>query len=237
MEAVGRLAGGIAHDFNNFLTVIGGTLDLLEADLGPDDPRREDVEEIMEVTDRARTLTRQLLDFSRGESGERGNVDMNQVVSGLERMLGRLLPATVRLETLLAEEPAVIYADLGQMEQVLMNLVINARDAVGDGGRITVTTTVLGAEGEPAEEHAYGPGVVVSVRDDGVGMDEATRSKIFEPFFTTKGPDKGTGLGLATVYGIVSSHWGRITVASEVGVGSVFEVWLPFSSAERPGSA
>ncbi|HVH08708.1 MAG TPA: PAS domain S-box protein [Gemmatimonadales bacterium] len=230
MEAVGRLAGGIAHDFNNILTAITGYADLLLEDLATNDPRRQDAEEIHKAADRAAGLTRQLLAFSRQQVLQPRVVDLNALVSELEKMLRRLLGEDVTLATALAPGLGRVRADPGQLEQVIMNLAVNARDAMPHGGKLTLETgdVALGgpsaADLYPAPPGAY---VMLAVRDTGVGMDPETQGHLFEPFFTTKEKGKGTGLGLATVYGIVKQSGGFIWVTSELGVGNTFNIYLP----------
>jgi len=223
MEAVGRLAGGVAHDFNNLLTVILGYSAQLLAELPPDDVHREEMDEINKAGERAAALTRQLLAFSRRQVLQPQVLDLNTVVADMERMLVRLLGADVRYVTIAAPAPARVRADCGQMEQVLMNLVVNARDAMPKGGTLTV------------EIAASLQNVTLAVRDTGQGMDEATQKRIFEPFFTTKPAGVGTGLGLSTVYGIVTQTGGTVSVTSEVGVGTTFTVTLP--SIARPAES
>jgi PAS domain S-box-containing protein len=231
MEAVGQLAGGIAHDFNNLLTAINGYSDLALRRLDPEDPLRRSVEEIRKAGERAAALTRQLLAFSRKQVLQPLVLDLNSVVSDMERMLRRVIGEDVELGTALAHDLGSIKADPGQIEQVIMNLCVNARDAMPQGGRLTIETANvhLGEEhaARRAGDLAPGPYVVLRVTDTGLGMDERTRERIFEPFFTTKGAGKGTGLGLSTVYGIVKQSGGGVSVASEVGRGSTFEVYFP----------
>jgi two-component system, cell cycle sensor histidine kinase and response regulator CckA len=230
MEAVGRLAGGIAHDFNNLLTAIAGHTELLLEDLGEDDGIRSDIEEVMRAVDRASTLTRQLLAFSRRQVLQPRLLDVNQVISDLGRLLHRLIGEDVSLQTSYDPDIGRIRADQGQVEQVVMNLVVNARDALPGGGVIEIRTSSVHV-GEDSPEHRRGarPGdyAAIVVHDDGVGMDEAVLSRIFEPFFTTKEQGKGTGLGLPTAYGIVSQSGGCILVDSTLGIGSTFRVLFP----------
>jgi len=229
MEAVGQLAGGIAHDFNNLLTVIGGSTQLLLASLPEDDPLRLDAEEITSATARATALTRQLLAFSRKDALQSRAVDLNELIEELDKMLRRLIGEDISMETRLGPQPLIVHGDPGQIEQILMNLVINARDALPDGGRILVEARRAERTRPPCgtPEAEVRNWALISVTDNGVGMDEHTRSRIFEPFFTTKGKGEGTGLGLATAYGIIRQQGGRILVESEPGIGTRFDVWLP----------
>ncbi|MBN1884779.1 MAG: PAS domain S-box protein [Candidatus Krumholzibacteriota bacterium] len=229
MEAIGRLAGGVAHDFNNLLTAILGYGDMVAEQLGPGDPNREDIDEIRRAAERAAALTSQLLAFSRRQIIQPAVIDVNGVVVDLDRMLRRMIGENVRLETDLAPSLAHVRADRGQIEQVVMNLVVNARDAIAAGGRIALRTGNVDLGEEYARAHAgVAPGryVLLAVEDDGVGMDADTISRIFEPFFTTK-PEWGTGLGLSTVYGIVTQGGGSIDVESSPGKGAEFRVYLP----------
>ncbi|MBI4486089.1 MAG: response regulator [Acidobacteria bacterium] len=231
MESVGQLAGGIAHDFNNLLTVINGVSDLLLAQISHDDPVRTDVQEILRAGERAATLTRQLLAFSRQQILEPRVLSLNTVVRGMEGLLRRVLGEDIDLVVVPAPDLGSVKADSGQIEQVISNLAVNARDAMPRGGRLTIETQNVEIDEEDARQHgvATPPGsyVRLTLTDSGVGMDEATRARIFEPFFTTKGPGKGTGLGLSTVYGIVKQSHGFIWVYSEVGRGTSFKIYLP----------
>jgi two-component system cell cycle sensor histidine kinase/response regulator CckA len=227
MEAVGRLAGGVAHDFNNLLTAINGYSDLLLRSLDRMDPRRADVEEIKETAGRAAGLTQQLLAFSRRQITQPTVVDLNQVVTNLEKMLRRLIGEDIQLITVKGRDLFHVRADMGQMEQVLLNLSVNARDAMPKGGHLTVGTANV--EVKPLETHEVPAGsyALLTVTDTGTGMDAATVSHLFEPFYTTKEKGRGTGLGLSTVYGIVNQSGGHIRVTTEVGKGTSFRVYLP----------
>ena len=230
MEAVGRLAGGVAHDFNNILTAILGYGDLLRASLSGDSPLQEDVEEIRKAAERAATLTRQLLAFSRRQVLTMEVLDLNHLVRDLEKMLRRVIGEDVRIVTLFDRSLGRVRADRGQLEQVLMNLVVNARDAMPGGGTLTIETRNDEIDEARAREHPGlrpGAAVLLAVSDTGTGMDEDTKSHIFEPFYTTKEKEKGTGLGLATVYGIIEQSGGQIFVHSEPGHGTRFEIYLP----------
>jgi PAS domain S-box-containing protein len=229
MAGVGQLAGGIAHDFNNLLTVIGGRSQLALATLPPADRLRRDLELIKKTADRAAALTRQLLVFSRKQSLEPRVVDPNDVVSQAANLLRQVIGEDIELVFVPAGDLGRVRVDPGQLEQVIVNLAVNARDAMPDGGRLTIETSNVALDADYAGRHVGltpGPYVMVAVSDNGVGMDAATRARIFEPFFTTKGPGKGTGLGLATVYGIVKQSDGHIRVYSEPGVGTVFKIYL-----------
>ncbi len=235
MEAVGRLAGGIAHDFNNLLTAITGYTDLLLDDAEQDDPNSEDLREISRAARRAATLTHQLLAFSRKQVMQPKLLDLNVLVRDVRRMLGRLIGEDIVLKTDLARDLGKVRADPGQLEQVVMNLAVNARDAMPDGGQLVVRTVDVELEEDFCREHpgsTPGSYVLLSVTDTGIGMDKHVLSHLFEPFFSTKEPGKGTGLGLATVYGIVKQSNGYIGVSSQPGVGSTFEVYLPRAVGE-----
>jgi signal transduction histidine kinase len=229
MEAVGRLAGGIAHDFNNVLTAMLGHLEMLGDQFARNDPRHAELDEIRRVAERASTLTRQLLAFSRRKTAQPEAIDVNAVIARTQRMLGRLIGEDVELAVRLGADAGRALADAGQLEQVVMNLAVNGRDAMPSGGRLTIETASLDLEEEAAAQHgvAAGPIVRVSVADNGIGMPPDVMARLFEPFFTTKEPGKGTGLGLAIVHGIVRQCGGFVTVASEVGRGTVFHVHLP----------
>jgi signal transduction histidine kinase len=229
MEAVGRLAGGIAHDFNNLLNVIVGYGEMVAREMPPDDPRRGRVEEILRAGERAGWLTRQLLAFGRKQALEPKLLDLNAVVTTTAEMLGRLIGEHVALVTRLQENLGLVRADPGQIEQVLMNLVLNARDALPGGGRVTIETTEVAFENQPEAEPGPRSGryVALVVSDTGVGISPDVRARLFEPFFTTKEPGKGTGLGLATVQEIVERCDGAVAVQSAPGCGSTFTVYLP----------
>lgn len=231
MEAVGRLAGGMAHDFNNLLTVIRGYSELLLGRMAPTDDKRKDVEEVKKAADRASGLTRQLLAFSRRQFVAAKVLDLNALVANMDGMLRRLIGEDlIELNTELDSTAGAIKADPGQVEQVIMNLVVNARDAMPNGGRLTVETRNVTIEDEvrlDAVGVAPGSYVLLAVRDNGHGMDAETRSHLFEPFFTTKEKGKGTGLGLSTVYGIVKQSGGSVTVESAPGRGTTFRIYFP----------
>ncbi|HEX2249458.1 MAG TPA: ATP-binding protein, partial [Gemmatimonadales bacterium] len=230
MEAVGRLAGGVAHDFNNVLTIIRAQTEFLLADMSADDPRRTDVLEIQNAADRAATFTRQLLAFSRRQLLQPEVLELNGVITGMEMMVRRLVGEDIVLLTKLQPDLPRVWADPGQLQQVILNLAVNARDAMPHGGTLLIETGVVELdESYPRQHPSAKPGthVVLVVTDTGCGMDPATRSRIFEPFFTTKEPGKGTGLGLSTVYGIVKQSGGHIWVYSEVGRGSTFKLYFP----------
>jgi two-component system, cell cycle sensor histidine kinase and response regulator CckA len=233
MEAIGRLAGGVAHDFNNLLTAIIGYSQI--AAIRPDMPSGAvvDLKEIASAAHRAAALTRQLLAFSRRQVLEPRVLNLNAVVAGIEVLLRRLIGEDVQMQTDLGIDIAPVLADPSQLEQVILNLAVNARDAMPDGGRMVMRTRMSAALDRMAlvsADVAPGPYVVFEVSDTGMGMDEETRQHVFEPFFTTK--RLGTGLGLSTVYGIVQQSGGGVAVASEVGVGSTFAVYLPVAAGQ-----
>jgi signal transduction histidine kinase len=230
MQALGLLAGGIAHDFNNMLTVIFGRAQVLLDRLPKDARARQDADAIGEAAERAAALTRQLLAFSRKQLLERCTLDLNSVIVDMAQMLRRLIGENITVVTALAHSAAWVNVDRGQLEQVILNLAVNARDAMPRGGQLTLTTESVESDG--ADALPAGRFVALVVSDTGVGMDAATRERIFEPFFTTKPVGVGTGLGLATVYGVVEQHGGHIAVDSAPGCGTTFRVHLP--SVEEP---
>ena len=237
MEAMGRLAGGVAHDFNNLLTVILGFCELLLAGLTPDDPRQADVTEIQKAGARAAGLTRQLLAFSRKEIIQPTLLDLNAIVADIRVMLARLIGEDVAIVLRLGAALAPVKADRGQVEQILLNLAVNARDAMPKGGTLTIATANVELDEHDAKTHGAvkpGPYVVLTVTDTGTGMTPEVQARLFEPFFTTKELGKGTGLGLATVHGIVARSGGSVTVNSEVGSGTSFMVYLPRADAAEP---
>ncbi|HDZ24640.1 MAG TPA: PAS domain-containing sensor histidine kinase, partial [Desulfobacteraceae bacterium] len=237
MESIGVLAGGVAHDFNNLLTTIMGNADLALMDLKEDTSAQRNVLEIQKAAQRAASLTRQLLTFSRKQVIQPTVLNLNHVVSGLEKMLRRLIGEDIDFLTAYEPEPWHVFVDPGQMEQVIMNLVVNARDAMPKGGKLTIETANVQLDSGYLEDHGVentpGSYVMLAVTDTGVGIDSDIRPHIFDPFFTTKERGRGTGLGLATVYGIVKQNKGYLWVYSELGEGTTFKVYLPRSVKEE----
>jgi signal transduction histidine kinase len=229
MEAIGQLASGVAHDFNNLLTVIQGFAGFLAEDAALDQRHANDLGEIIKAAERAAALTKQLLAFSRQQMLQTVPLDLNLVLTDMTGMLGRLIGEHIEISLVLAPDLSVALADRGQLEQVVMNLMINARDAMPDGGRVTIETTNVELENSSFLREAVIEGhyVMLSVTDTGTGMTEETKQHLFEPFFTTKESGKGTGLGLSTTYGIVKQSNGYIWVYSEPGHGTTFKVYLP----------
>jgi two-component system, cell cycle sensor histidine kinase and response regulator CckA len=234
MEAVGLLAGGVAHDFNNLLQVINGYTDLVTEALGPDHPAHDNLCEIQKAGARAATLVTQLLAFSRRQVMRPASLDVNEVVASLIKMMSRIIGEHIRLEFVPAANVSRVHADRGMLDQVLLNLCVNGRDAMPNGGTLTIETREVLVDGEYCRSHSWAtPGryVLLSVTDTGCGMDPDTLGRVFEPFFTTKEPGKGTGLGLATVYGIVKQHGGMVQAYSEPDKGTLFKVYLPAGEA------
>ena len=240
MEAVGRLAGGVAHDFNNLLTVITGYSDMLLASRDLKDAQRTALEEIRRSAERGGALTHQLLAFSRRQPLEARMVRLNELILQVERLLRRLIGEDIELVTIPAAPFDLVEADPGRLEQVIMNLVVNARDAMPKGGKLTIETgSVQLSESFSAKQLGVqqGPYVVLSITDTGVGMNEETQSHLFEPFFTTKNPGRGTGLGLATAYGIIRQSGGAIRIESQLGRGTTARIYLPPTQTKAPAGA
>jgi PAS domain S-box-containing protein len=238
MEAIGQLAGGVAHDFNNILTVIRGHAELLLLEGGLSESASHSARQISQAAERAATLTRQLLAFSRRQVMQPRLLDMNEVVGNMTKMLSRIVGEDIALQLHYCPQPALVKADAGMMEQVLLNLVVNARDAMPHGGRLALEVRAMEADAARLDQHPEGrPGrfVCLGVADTGCGIAPDNLPRIFDPFFTTKEIGKGTGLGLATVYGIVKQHQGWVEVESEVGKGAAFRVFLPWSDAVQAG--
>jgi PAS domain S-box-containing protein len=236
MEAVGRLAGGVAHNFNNILTALVGYCELLLAKLPEDADGHFEAEQIKRATEHATSVTRELLLFSRREAGKPVNLDLNTVVVQTRLLLHQLLRSDIEIVTALAPTVAPVRADRSQIEQVLINLVLNASDAMPNGGAVALETGGVEIEQELVEHGvtlAPGRYVTLTVKDSGVGMDEEIKARIFEPFFSTKGDEKGTGLGLSTVYGIIEESGGRIVVDSKPNAGTRFTIYLPALSLRR----
>ncbi len=235
MDAIGRLAGGVAHDFNNLLTAIGGYAELVGVSLEPSDSRHEAVNGIRQATSQAAGLTRQLLAFSRTQALRPAVIDLSQVVTNISPMLRRLLTERVELVVRPTEQPCRTLADRSQIEAILVNLAVNAKDAMSTGGTLTIETSTVELDEDYRLHHRQvvpGRYAMIVVTDTGAGMDEATLARVFEPFFTTKPPGSGTGLGLATVYGTVKQSGGYIWVYSEIGRGTTFKVYLPRTDSE-----
>ncbi|MEK7788489.1 MAG: ATP-binding protein, partial [Planctomycetota bacterium] len=230
MDAIGQFAGGIAHDFNNILTAIVGYGHIALMKMAADDPQRLNIEHMLKAADRAAHLTQNLLVLSRKQIMDRKPVDLNGIIRMVEKLLLRIIGEDIKVETILHEGAIDVFADSGQIEQVLMNLATNARDAMPECGTFTIATEVIDIDDEFIKIHGYGnPGAyaLITVTDTGTGMDEATRERIFEPFFTTKEVGKGTGLGLSIVYGIIKQHDGYINCYSEIGKGTALKIYLP----------
>jgi len=237
MESIGRLAGGVAHDFNNLLTPIISYAQLCKMNLDPDDPLYSNLGEIEKAADRAADLTRKLLAFSRQQVIEPQEIELNRLVVDLGKMLHRLIGENVQMSITTAPDAGLVKVEPGQIEQLMVNLVVNARDAMPDGGQLTVTTRAVWLDGKNQDHYSELPSghyVELSVSDTGSGMDEEVQRHIFEPFFTTKEEGKGTGLGLATCYGIVKQSGGELTVTSRPGEGATFKILLPQVNPSNP---
>jgi signal transduction histidine kinase len=235
MDAVGRFSAGIAHDFNNILTVIYGFGGVMQMQMADDDPQRDRLDHIMAAADRATNLTRSLLTFSSKQEMKLKQLDLNSCIANVETFLRRIIGEDIKLTFSLRDGGIAVLADGGQIEQVLMNLATNARDAMPDGGTLSIGTEIVEIDDAFIQMHGYGTlgrNVVLTVADNGVGISQAARARIFEPFFTTKEAGKGTGLGLSIIYGIVQQHHGHIGVYSEPGHGTTFRILLPLSEAD-----
>jgi two-component system, cell cycle sensor histidine kinase and response regulator CckA len=240
LEALGQLAGGIAHDFNNILTVINGTVDLILTDMPDDHPLRRDLEEVRTAGDRAGALTSQLLAFGHGQVQRKEVLDLNDLIRDVDSLLRRVLGEHIAIVTDLADETLLVFADRGQLEQVLVNLAVNGRDAMPTGGTLRIATQqqrFQALESRPASEVPAGAYIRLTVSDTGSGIDPSIQAQVFDPFFTTKEVGRGTGLGLATVYGIVSQNGGHVRLESEPGEGTTFEVLLPVTDQGPPSPA
>lgn len=240
LEAIGQLAGGVAHDFNNILTAVIGYANLLKMKLKEDDPSQAYVDAVLSTSERGASLTHSLLTFGRKQTFDLRPVDLNGLIERVSKLLLRLIGEDIEMRTIFSEKDIVVMADSLQLEQILMNLATNARDAMPDGGFLTIETRQVEFGGDFVKLHSYmkpGRYGLVSFSDTGAGMDETTKSKIFEPFFTTKDVGKGTGLGLSIVYGIIKQHKGYINVYSEQGKGTVFKIYLPLAHAQKTDDA
>jgi len=234
MEAVGLLAGGIAHDFNNILTAVIGYGTLLQMKMNEGDPLKHNADQIIAAADRAAHLTQSLLSFSRKQIINPKPVDLNQIIKAVEKFLARIIGEDIELKTVVEEEELIVMADSGQVEQLLLNLATNARDAMPEGGLLTISTLRLEMDVDFIKAHGYGkpgPYALISFEDTGIGMNKNVQEKIFEPFFTTKEVGKGTGLGLSIVYGIVKQHNGYINLYSEPGKGTTFRLYFPITQS------
>jgi PAS domain S-box-containing protein len=232
MEAIGRLASGVAHDFNNLLTAISGYASFVRDTLPPASPAQEDIAQVLNAAERGRNLTRQLLTFARPQAAPPVAVDLNEVILNLSRILRRLISEDIELATIPGPDLGAVWVDPGQVEQILVNLVVNASDAMPQGGRLIIETSRATLDTEYASRHVGvipGDYVMLAISDTGCGMSDEVKAHIFEPFFTTKGPGKGTGLGLATCYGIARQNGGHIGFYSEPGKGTTFKIYFPRS--------
>ncbi len=238
LESLGQLAGGVAHDFNNMLTPILGYAELIRDDISKDHQHADDLQQIIRAAERARDLTKQLLAFARKQTLEIRPIDLNSVIRGFESMLRRMIRENVAIETHLSEGVGLVSGDAGQIEQILLNLAVNAQDAMPEGGVLTIETTdvIVDQEEHSLRPNGLTPGsyTLMKISDTGTGMDRDTLARIFDPFFTTKTLGRGTGLGLSTVYGIVRQHQGHIVVRSEPGSGTSFQVYFPRSGIGVP---